>query len=71
MSLISSVSFAAHTPDNSFLGFVISRSKVRQNVTKENYALIMGKEAVYLEVIHDTLYSSQLLLVLPKCVLLR
>jgi hypothetical protein len=38
-----------HTADNSFLGFVISSSKLSNDTAKENYALIMGKEKKYLQ----------------------
>lgn len=37
-----------HTPDNSFLGFVLPSSKISTNITKDNYAVIMGKEIEYL-----------------------
>ena len=39
----------AHTPDNSFLGFVISSSNFIDR-PKQNYTLIIGKEASYLKV---------------------
>jgi len=42
---------AAHSPDNSFLGFVVPPSKLGNVTEKENFALIMGKELRYLEVI--------------------
>ena len=42
----------AHTPDNSFLGFVVPKSKLFNVTNKENYALIIGKEPRYLLVCH-------------------
>jgi len=42
--------YAAHTPDNSFLGFVVPKAKMIAATSKENYALIIGKEPRYLEV---------------------
>ena len=42
----------AHTPDNSFLGFVVPKSKLMNVTEKENYALIIGKESRYLLVRH-------------------
>jgi len=42
----------AHTPDNSFLGFVVPQSKLVNVTEKENYALIIGKEPRYLLVCH-------------------
>jgi len=39
---------AAHTPDNSFLGFIVPREKLINVTEKENYALIIGKERRYL-----------------------
>ena len=40
----------AHTPDNSFLGFVVPKAKMIAVTKKENYALIIGKEPRYLKV---------------------
>lgn len=37
-----------HTPDNSFLGFIVPREKLINVTEKENYALIIGKERRYL-----------------------
>jgi len=38
----------AHTPDNSFLGFIVPKTKLITVMKKENYALIIGKEPRYL-----------------------
>lgn len=42
------LTFFPHTPDNSFLGFVISSSNLIER-PKQNYTLILGKEASYLK----------------------
>jgi len=46
----------AHTPDNSFLGFIIPQAKLVNVTKKENYALIIGKEPQYLLVCHGYIF---------------
>jgi Glycosyltransferase family 18 len=46
--------FSAHTPDNSFLGFVVLHSTAKAtnvtSVVKDNYSLVLGKESQYIAV---------------------
>lgn len=50
--------FLAHSPDNTFLGFVVdSKSHVPKSVIKKNYALTYGKHYYMWKVCNLLLFS--------------
>jgi hypothetical protein len=49
--------FSAHTPDNTFLGFVVLPSSVKSSAAKGNYSLVMGKESQYI-VVSNLLFNN-------------